>query len=705
MPVSAPFHHQNTTPLNQPLITSTTHPDSIRLGKVFRWLGITLLFLFLAGFVAIVFMPNTWLRELVAGNKGSALLGRELAIDGDINIAWDWTTPKVSLHQLRIANLPESKDKNMLAIETLTFEIKIWKLFLAELNLPSVSLLKPKIILEKFTETHKNWDFPLLSKAYMASKAVLPNDRKSFPIIGSLSITEGQFTYRDRPKQLATQLTIVSAKGGKGHEKDMYSVIGQGTLQNNPFSILAKGGSLSMLRNKTLPYPLTLNINMGSTRVNLEGTFADPVQMTGVNAQLDLRGDNLADLFYLTGIPLPPTSPYQLTGYLQKQNGIWGLHNFHGQVGDSDLSGELTYDISKPRGLVKAEFVSQLLDMKDLAGFIGAAPTEGTLSPAQKAQAEHVTTSPRLLPDVPINLTRLRAADMNVRLKANQIKAPDLPINNLDIGFNLKGGVLKMNPFNFGVAYGTINGSLTLDGQKDIPSLQSDLQIRRLSFKQFFAKTQFEALSAGYFSGRLQLQGKGNSLAEVLATSNGRIILMMSGGTISLLMVDAAGLNIGQAIPLLLGKDKSTHIRCAIGDFKVENGLLNSDVFVLDTTDSNIAGKMHINLKDEALEAKVEAHPKDFSLLSARTPITVGGTLKNPAIGLDPKELALRSTSAVSLGVLLSPLAAIIPFIELGLGKDSDCGELILHARRYSEAKPAPMKMNKKGRTSKLSSH
>jgi uncharacterized protein involved in outer membrane biogenesis len=98
-----------------------------------------------------------------------------------------------------------------------------------------------------------------------------------------------------------------------------------------------------MLRNNASPYPLTFNIRMGSTLVNVEGTFADPVQMTGVNAHLGLRGDNLADLFYLTGIPLPPTPPYQLSGHLQKQNGIWGFHNFQGRVGDSDLSGELTW--------------------------------------------------------------------------------------------------------------------------------------------------------------------------------------------------------------------------------------------------------------------------------------------------------------------------------------------------------------------------
>ncbi|QWF71882.1 AsmA family protein [Methylomonas paludis] len=672
------------------------YSGSTRVSKVLRRLSLALAFLFVIGFVGIILMPNSWVRG-VAANKGSALLDREFAVDGDIDIDWDWTQPKVSLHKLRIANLSESKDKNMLVIETLSFEIKIWKLLLAELNLPSLSLVKPKLILEKFTPTKNNWDFPLMSKANLAGKAALPNERNSFPIIGSLLISDGQLTYRDVPKQLATQLTIVLAKGGEGQEQAVYRVTGQGTLQNKPFSIQAKGGSLSMLRNNSQPYPLQLNINMGSTRVSLEGTFADPVQMTGVNAQLDLRGDNLADLFYLTGIPLPPTPPYKLNGHLQKQDGIWAFHHFQGQVGDSDLSGELTYDTSKPQGLVKAELVSKLLDMKDLAGFIGVTPTTGILSPAQIAQAEREKSSPHLLPDIPINLIRLRAADMTVRLKANQIKAPDLPINDLDIGFNIEHGVLKMNPFNFGVAYGSISGSLILDGQTDIASIESDLLIKRLSFKQFFAKTQFESLSSGYFGGRLQLKGSGKSLAEVLAISNGRIILLMSGGSISLLIVDAAGLNLGQAIPLLLGKDQSTDIRCAIADFQVKNGLLNSDVFVLDTTDSNIAGAMHINLKDEVLAAKVEAHPKDFSLLSARTPIIVSGTLKKPAIGLDPEALALRSSSAVALGVLLSPVAAIIPFIELGLGKDSDCRELIQHALAYSEAKPVP-KLKKKSR-------
>ncbi|MGZ4968384.1 MAG: AsmA family protein [Methylobacter sp.] len=667
---------------------SNANSNSARLKAILRWIGVILLILFLAGFAAVFFMPGDWLRNM-AGTKGSALLGREFAIDGDIDIDWDWTTPEVFIHKVRIANLPKSKEPDMVVIDEIDFKIKIWRLLLAELNLPKLNVIKPEIILEKVSATEKNWDFPPLSGANMASKAVLPEDRKSFPIIGSLSVHEGKLTYRDNPKKLAVTLDIDSAQGGSELKKDIYKLSGLGTLQNQPFSLQATGGSLSRLRDNTVPYPLALAIKMGDTSMDAEGTIDDPVKMAGVNAQLSLQGNNLADLFHLTQIPLLPTPPYKLSGHLQKQNAVWRFQKFKGQVGDSDLSGDLSYDIRKKRGFVKANLVSQLLDMDDLSGFIGATPSKGAMSPEQKAQAEGEKSNPRLFPDVPIDLTRLRAADMEVRLKANKINAPDWPMNNLDIGFNLQKGVLRLEPFNFGVANGAVSGTLILDGQKDVPQVQSDLLIKRLSLKQFFTDPKFESLSAGYFGGQLKVSGKGHSLAEVLASSNGRIILLMTGGKISLLIIEGAGLDIGQAAPLLLGKDKSTNIRCVVGDFKVENGLLNSDILVFDTSDSNIDGNARIDLKDETLDIKVEAHPKDFSIGSARTPITVTGRLKHPTVGLDPKQLAARTAGAVVLGAFLTPVAAIIPFIELGLGKDSDCHGLIEQARSHSGTQPA----------------
>ncbi|MGZ8192135.1 MAG: AsmA family protein, partial [Methylobacter sp.] len=185
---------------------STTNPTSTRFRVVLRWIGIILLALFLAGFAVIFFMPSDWLRNMV-NTTGSALLGREFAIGGDINIDWDWTTPQVSIHKVRIANLPESKNPNMVAIDEIDFQIKIWKLLKAELNLPKINFTKPKIILEEFSPTEKNWDFPTGDKS--------PDDRSDFPVIGLLTVNEGKLTYRNHPKKLAVTLDIDTAKGNE----------------------------------------------------------------------------------------------------------------------------------------------------------------------------------------------------------------------------------------------------------------------------------------------------------------------------------------------------------------------------------------------------------------------------------------------------------------------------------------------------------
>jgi len=672
---------------------SDTKSTSPTWKAILGWIGITLLVSLLAGIAFLFFMPSDWLRNII-NKTGSAALGREFAIEGAIDIDWDWTAPNVSVYKLRIANLPESKNPNMVAIDEIDFQIRIWKLLKAELNLPKLNFTKPNIVLEEFSDTKKNWDFKTEDKS--------PEDRGDFPVIGTLSVNDGKLTYRDHPKKLAVKLDVDTARGsGLENQQDRYKLSGQGILQDQPFSLQATGGSISTLRDTEKPYPLTFDLKMGSTRVDMEGTISDPAKLSGMNAQLNLQGNNLADLFHLTQIPLPPTPPYKLSGRLEKQNEIWKFQQFKGKVGDSDLSGDLSYDTKREPGFVKANLVSQLLQMDDLAGFIGATPSEGTLSPEQKAQAEREKASPHLLPDVPIDLTRLRATDMEARFKGKKITGTRFPFNDLDIGFNLQKGVLHLDPFNFGIADGTISGTLVLDGQKDVPHVQSDLLIKRLSLKQFFTNPKFESLSAGHFGGQLKVKGNGRSLADVLATSNGRITLLMTGGKISLLVVEAAGLDLGEATPLLLGKDKSTDIRCAIGDFKVEDGLLTSEIFVFDTTDSNIEGNARINLKDETIDAEVETHPKDMSIFTARTPITVTGRLKQPDIGLDPKQLAARTAGAVVLGAFLTPVAAIIPFIELGLGEDSDCKGLIDQARKHAEAqpgvdKPKPQKNQKK---------
>lgn len=653
--------------------------------KLLATLGAIVVIVLLAISGLIIF-SEPLLRTLIE-SKGGGKIGRELAIDGELSIDWHWTYTQIHAEKIRLANAPDYSEPNMLTIDTLDLSFKPLKLLVGKLEFGDIIVNKPHLILEKKSADDVNWHFPALSAANATTEAVVPDNRHNFPLINKLELKDGNIIYRDAVKGLHLDLELNSVSGRGGVERGAanfasgFKVSGTGELQEQTFKLEAEGGSLEALRDTTQNFPLKLKLVMGATEINVQGTFKDPIKLAGVNAALTVMGNNMADIFYLTAIPLPPTPPYRLEGRLTKTDGVWGYKDFEGKVGGSDLSGSLTYDISGERGFLKANLVSNVMDSEDLGGLIGLPPSGEHAAPEQKQAAAEKKASPKLIPDVPLNVERLRATDMDVTLKAEKISAPNLPFKGLDAHFNLRNGVLKLEPLMVVLADGTVDGSMEINAQQDVPAMKMNLNVRKLSLAQFLKNTRFAKTTTGFFGGKVTLMGIGSSLADVLASSDGDFTLIMSGGKISLLLIEASDIDIGQALPLFFGEDKSTQIRCGVLDFGVEDGILKSKTVVLDTQDSLLVGNMVIDMKREVINAKLDAKPKDTSLLSGQIPIVVTGDLKTPSIGLDTKKTGTQGAAAIALGALLSPFAALLAFVETSDVQNADCRALIANAQ------------------------
>src|SRR5947208_4027429 len=160
------------------------------------------------------------------------------------------------------------------------------------------------------------------------------------------------------------------------------------------------GGAPLSLRDANQPYPVDLKLVNGPTRGSAVGTIEDPLKFAGANVKVDLSGPNLALLQPLTGIAFPTTPPHHLVGKLDYANGIVKFRDFTGRVGSSDLNGNLEVD-TKPhqRPVLTADVNSKLVDLKDLAGFIGAEPGD-----AEKGTKRGTRSNGRVLPDDPLNL-------------------------------------------------------------------------------------------------------------------------------------------------------------------------------------------------------------------------------------------------------------------------------------------------------------
>jgi uncharacterized protein involved in outer membrane biogenesis len=652
--------------------------ESIKKNKIIVSIGIVIAILILVVSLLILFSESI-VKHLVEGQGNK--LGREIAIDGSLNIDWHWTYTAVHAEDIRVANAEGYAEPQMLTIKALDLTFKPLQLMRGRLEFGDIVIDQPHLSLERKSEQEANWIFT--DTAPLADEEPIDN-RHEFPIINTLQMKNGALAYRDAVKGLDLDLELnwVIGEGGdeetgKNQTEEGFKISGTGSIQEQPFELEAAGDSLEALRDSTHDFPLYLKLVMGPTEIVVNGTFKDPIKLTGVDASLEVKGANMADLFYLTSIPLPPTPPYSLTGQLTKSGNTWGYEGFAGKVDGSDLAGDLFYQTGGERAMIRGTFLSELLDSDDLGGFIGL-PVEGENATLEQEQAvAEKEASPNLIPDVPLEVKRLRAADLDITLKAKKIEAPNLPFKGMDVHFDLRDGLLKLNIVSIALAEGTIDGVIEVDAQQDIPPMKMDLNFRLLRLGQFFAGTRFEETSEGFFGGKISLNGTGASLANVLSSSDGQLTLVMADGKISLLLIEAMDLDIGEALPIFLGNDKSTEIRCAVVDFSIAQGLLTSDVLVLDTDDSRIVGNMKINMKDEAINAELNAHPKDNSVFSIQTPILINGSLKNPSIGIDAKKAGTRTLGAVALGALLTPLASILAFADVGDSEDANCSALI----------------------------
>lgn len=651
--------------------------------RALKWLGIAvgaLVCLVIVLGVGLYFFNWNWTRSYLNA-EGTKASGRQFAVNGDMGVHFftdhPWT-PEIHLAQIQIGNPSWAKKPYMVQIGLLDFKIDIWKLLGGRIVMPELTLDQPVIDLEKPDADRKNWSLSSATSGGAVVNTTVPKNRTEVPVIGQLVVKNGTLSYSDTPSKLdvTTHVNTVIGSGGDNSQKTL-QVKGNGTVQNEPFTVNMTGGSLLTLRDPTTRYPITFHLTAGPTVFDAKGTMTDPVNMAGIDMRLDVKGNSMATIFPFTAIPLPPTPNFEISGHLTKEGDIWTFANFKGGVGRSDLEGQLRYDSTNARPNIQANLTSHMLDRHDLAGFVGAGAAE---NPKKGGEAPK---SSGVIPDVPINLERMRAADLDVTLHAEHINDPSLPLENMETRFILKGGDLEVDPLKFGVADGTIAGWVDLDGRQDVPKVSTDLTLSRLSLKSFFAGTRFESLSAGRFGGHVKLIGDGKSLAQVLGTSNGHITISMSGGQISALMINAADLDVAKAVVNVLGTDKPTPLRCVVGDFDVQRGLLTSKIFDIDTGLSNIYGTANIDFAGEGLDIEVEGHPKKPSLLAATTPITITGPMKSPNIGLKSVPLGARGAVAAALGVLLPPLA-ILPFVEAGVGKDSDCDELIRQAESHA---------------------
>jgi uncharacterized protein involved in outer membrane biogenesis len=648
----------------------------------FRWIvgAITLIVLAVVLFLAL--FNWDWFRPPLA-RMLSARLHRPVRIEGHLKVHLLSWTPSATVEGLQIGDpdwvargdgLPA---RDMADFGSITVKVKLLPLFIGRVILPLVDVERPNVVLLRDRAGRATWDF---------SDGNAPGKPTKAPPIQTFIINDGVLKITDQIRRLSFSGRLSANETTSGSQATGFRLSGDGELNAKPFSMRITGGPLLDVR-PDRPYPFDATVSAGDTQLTAKGTIPHPFDLGQAQAALAIRGGNLADLYYLTGLALPDTPAYSISGQFSRNNLVYHFDRFAGRVGRSDLEGSLEADIASGRPDLHADLRSRVLDFTDLGALFGATgrnkPSAPHFAVGQKAAAAAAKPATNLLPDAPLDVERVRGMDAEVTYKALTVRAaPNLPLRQVSLGLKLDHGLLTLSPIDFDFPQGRLSGSAVINARSSVQTDAVDMRVTGVQLQQFVTKGSGPPPLEGLLDARAKLTGTGDSVHKAAASSNGEVTLVIPRGVIRQAFAELLGIDASKGLFMLLSKnDHQTDVRCAVADFRVHNGVMQANQIVLDTGVVLVNGQGDIDLNSETINLSFTGKPKQFRLIRINAPIVVTGRLTSPAFGVKIGKAAVQAGVATALAAAVNPLLVILPFVETGHAHDADCAGLVTTAK------------------------
>ncbi len=631
-----------------------------------------LLVLVLLIIIAMEYAPPRW----VAKHAQAALSERtnaDVSIEA-IDLHLIGAHPSVHVTNLSISDpqSPQTQARAQLA----SFSVSIWlrKLLEGELYINEIVASDGSLVSAIDSTGRGNWQylFPQDTTTDSTSESIREPSSLTLPTIEQLLLEDLRVELTDEQRSLDAQLQI--AMNGSTLETTPTTVKANGTLNALPAELEITTNLPASVLQTNKAVAMDLGARIGDSDITVEGSVADLASFQDAELSFSTSAPGLDDVEVLTGLTLPVLPPVALSGRLRVEGSEFVLQRFDGTLGDSDVQGDIRVDPSTSPPTLYANVISTQLDLDDLAGLVGSEPdpTETASGQQDKETADESSQSQSVLASDPIALATL-ASFFNgaIEYRADAIESLIWPVQSLDIRTEIQGTDVTIEPLRIGVADGDVSGSFSMSTASVPVQSELTMRIQGVNIKRLLSKLDIDDESFGILGGRLKYWIEGDSIADMAASADGGLFLLMTQGKLDALLAELAGVDLLESLVVLIDPEQSrTNINCAYLDLQSANGVSDIATLVLDTNDAVFLADGSIDLNDETVDIIVEPHPKDASILAAQTAVHIGGTLSDFSVR-PGQTLYARAAAAAILATVASPAAALLPFIEAGTGSDS----------------------------------
>jgi uncharacterized protein involved in outer membrane biogenesis len=614
------------------------------VSKPIRWIlyilgGLIASLLLIVILLAIIRIPiNLSSQKDLVESTASLALGRTVKIDDKIVITTS-VRPIFSLEGLRISNPKGFEKGDFLKMKTAEIQVRLLPLLLGKLQISKFSVKGLAVMLVENKTGAVNWTSPTPEK----SKSEPPPPPKPSSEDNRLELTSDSLVlaklvledilvdYRSPGQAKPLQFKIEECTGDMLPGRPFILSM-KGKLLNESFLTTVEIGSLQELVEDNRSR-MVVKTEIANTQFDFAGSLDLARALRSLHLNTMVAGDNLDSLNGLSELDLPPLKAYKAAAQLSLQRDRLELSNLILQVGKSKLTGKMTADRSGGKPQVTIEFNSPLIQLddfdlgdwspeKDAAGQPEGSQDRDKKAETAKPENEESST------DQPVEelLSPKVLARYNVRMnvKAEKVMSGSDELGSGNLTATLKEGSFNLDHLKLNIPGGSFSLAATLKPDPQAPQASVRAVMDKFDFGVLVRRANPKAKMGGTINLDVDLKSSANSFEKLMANGNGYFDFSGRLENLKAGIIDLWAVNVIAAVAS--GKDsKPSEINCVLGRWTMKEGLLQPDVFVIDTTKIRICGKGQVDFKKETIDLKMAPTPKKPEFFSLATPVEVRG--------------------------------------------------------------------------------
>lgn len=613
----------------------------------------------------------------------SSLMDRNVAVQGDFQLYFAPLRIKFLAEGLSVSNPQWAAQPSLFAARRIEARIAPLSILFGRRHFHALDLVDGR--------AHLEWD-----KAHKRNTWTFGNGGGKpleLPRVDRATISGTRVRYVDPQMPLVANLLIDPIASKDARIGKAVSVRGDGMLRTTPFRMTARLLSPDETINRG-GNSLELRAWAANSVIDVNGKLPSLADVEGVPLRVRAEGSDLSDLLAVIDVAIPQTRRYALKAQLVKKAQTYRFTDLAGTFGKSDISGRFTVTNAE-RLRLDGTLATRRLDIVDAAPFIGYNPDIVADKGAVAAAAATGAGSQRVMPDAALPVAMMQRFDAGLDWKIDIVRSRNVPVQNIALKLTLDRGRLALSPLTFSMARGDVVSNIIFDTRRRPAADSYDIRLSPTPMGRLLAGYGVaESGTSGTISGRIKLEGRGDTIHDSLASASGRIAFVMPRGTLWTKNVQLAELDIGTfASKMFQGKLKTpVEINCGLVAFTVRDGLAAADPILIDTSKNVITGRGGFSFETEAVDLAFRADGKKFSLFSGQSPVGIGGRFAKPSLQVLSPQLLGRAGAGLGLAVVATPVAGLLAFVDVGDAKSAACGPVLsagrASAQRTSKGEP-----------------